>query len=123
MEEQSNPASTGATGSGKGLATPAVRKMAAEHNISISEVAGSGKDGRVLKEDILRHIEGRSAPPPRPPTVMEPSIPLVPPPPPPPPPPASAAVSFLTQDQTVPIKGFKSVMVKTMIASGQVMIM
>ena len=46
-----------ATPSGKMLATPAVRKMAMEHGINLSDVTGTGKEGRVLKEDIIRHVE------------------------------------------------------------------
>lgn len=41
------------TSSGTVLATPAVRKLARDMEIEISSVTGSGKDGRVLKEDIL----------------------------------------------------------------------
>ena len=44
--------------SGRVLTTPAVRKMAAERGIDLSQVPGSGKEGRVLKEDLLRHVEG-----------------------------------------------------------------
>ncbi len=40
----------------KALATPAVRRIAKEHNVDISEISGSGKQGRVMKEDILTYI-------------------------------------------------------------------
>ena len=33
--------------------TPAVRKMAREHDLDLGTFAGSGKQGRVLKEDVL----------------------------------------------------------------------
>lgn len=46
-------------GSGKhaSLATPAVRHLSKEFDVDITEVNGTGKDGRVLKEDIYRFIE------------------------------------------------------------------
>jgi pyruvate dehydrogenase E2 component (dihydrolipoamide acetyltransferase) len=37
--------------------TPLVRKMAAEHNVDISTVPGTGLAGRVTKNDILSYIE------------------------------------------------------------------
>ena len=35
------------------LTTPAVRKMAREHDLDLGTIVGSGKQGRVLKEDVL----------------------------------------------------------------------
>jgi 2-oxoglutarate dehydrogenase E2 component (dihydrolipoamide succinyltransferase) len=41
--------------------TPLVRKMAAEHKVDISTIAGTGLSGRVTKNDILGYIEGGEA--------------------------------------------------------------
>ena len=41
--------------------TPLVRKMAAEHNVDISAVPGSGMAGRVTKNDMLSYISGGEA--------------------------------------------------------------
>jgi 2-oxoglutarate dehydrogenase E2 component (dihydrolipoamide succinyltransferase) len=38
--------------------SPAVRKLVDEHNLDPSKINGTGKDGRLLKEDILNFIEG-----------------------------------------------------------------
>lgn len=38
------------------LITPAVRHMLKKHNIDIINVNGTGKDGRILKEDVQQHI-------------------------------------------------------------------
>ena len=37
--------------------TPLVRKIAAEHNIDLAAISGSGLSGRVTKSDILSHLE------------------------------------------------------------------
>ena len=41
--------------------TPVVRKIAAEHGVSIADVPGSGHAGRVTKQDILDFIENGAA--------------------------------------------------------------
>ena len=43
------------------LSTPLVRKIAAEHNVDIAGIPGSGHAGRVTKKDILGFIEGGTA--------------------------------------------------------------
>src|SRR2546425_4439610 len=43
--------------------SPVVRRIAAEHNLDIREVPGTGIAGRVTKQDILGHIETRAAAP------------------------------------------------------------
>ncbi len=74
--------------------TPLVRKIAAEHNLDISAVTGTGFAGRVTKQDILEFIEGAAvaagptvAPAMRPVSPASPS-PAIPAPPPPAAPPA-----------------------------------
>lgn len=46
---------------GEKLVNPAARKMAEENNVNTSSVAGTGKDGRVLKEDIANHLKAAPA--------------------------------------------------------------
>jgi len=38
-------------------ASPAVRRLVREHNLNLADVHGSGKDGRVLKADVLAHLD------------------------------------------------------------------
>lgn len=44
-----------------GLATPAVRHLLKETKVDIMDVDGTGRDGRVLKEDIHRFVKARDA--------------------------------------------------------------
>ncbi|KAH6695145.1 2-oxoacid dehydrogenases acyltransferase-domain-containing protein [Plectosphaerella plurivora] len=39
------------------LITPAVRRLLREHGVNISDVQGTGKDGRILKHDVVKHVE------------------------------------------------------------------
>lgn len=78
----------------KTLATPAVRRMAVENNITLSSIHGSGKGGRVLKEDVLEYLKKMSEPDTR--TT------------------APGARSVTTSDYTEPIQGFRKAMVKSM---------
>ncbi|WP_417564980.1 dihydrolipoyllysine-residue acetyltransferase [Marinobacter sp.] len=43
-------------------ASPAVRRLVREHDLNLPDIDGSGKDGRVLKADVLAHLDKPSAP-------------------------------------------------------------
>ena len=71
VEEEPAPASVEAsehaTESAQGEASPDARVMPAakreliEHGLDVSEVKATGPGGRLLKEDVLRHVEGEQA--------------------------------------------------------------
>jgi pyruvate/2-oxoglutarate dehydrogenase complex dihydrolipoamide acyltransferase (E2) component len=42
----------------KVLTTPAVRRIAMENSVDLTKVHGTGPDGRILKEDMLKFIQG-----------------------------------------------------------------
>src|SRR6185503_2806854 len=39
--------------------SPAVRKLAKEHQVDVGQISGSGMGGRVTREDVLTHLEAR----------------------------------------------------------------
>jgi 2-oxoisovalerate dehydrogenase E2 component (dihydrolipoyl transacylase) len=121
-------------GAHKVLAAPAVRHLAKKHNIDISQIVGTGKDGRVRKEDvlnILRLRESQAAVPPTPlhyptaqPVHTYTEIPLsatpqqtttttVPPPTP-------VLKAPLREDKVIPLRGYARIMAQTMTASAKI---
>ncbi|MBQ87039.1 MAG: dihydrolipoyllysine-residue succinyltransferase [Gammaproteobacteria bacterium] len=42
--------------------SPAARKLIDENNLAVNEISGTGKDGRITKEDVLNHISAQSSP-------------------------------------------------------------
>lgn len=75
---------------GKAVASPAVRRVARELDVNISEVTGSGKKGRVYKEDIVSFEQGSNG----------------------------VVVQTMTPSTRVePIRGIKAVMAKAMVNS------
>ena len=43
--------------------SPAVRRLAREHNVDLSLIAGTGMGGRITRDDVLNHLETRDAAP------------------------------------------------------------
>uniref|UniRef100_A0A915AN32 Dihydrolipoamide acetyltransferase component of pyruvate dehydrogenase complex n=1 Tax=Parascaris univalens TaxID=6257 RepID=A0A915AN32_PARUN len=92
--------------SGKALATPAVRRIAMEHHVDLNKIQGTGKDGRILKEDVLKFIGEL-------PGAAQKAQPV---------PSQAASVSAapkktfapLDADQTKPIRGYTRAMIKSM---------
>ena len=56
-KEADDTAGETAADSADAKAGPAARKLIAEHGLDPSAIEGTGKDGRILKEDVQRHIE------------------------------------------------------------------
>ncbi|KAF4581115.1 dihydrolipoamide branched chain transacylase E2 [Ophiocordyceps camponoti-floridani] len=93
------------------LATPAVRHVSRELDVDIAQVEGSGRDGRVLKEDLYRFVKMRDAeagqPVPSPPDVTPPT----------PPPTMTAGEQSEQTERRVPLTQTQQQMFKTMTRS------
>ena len=96
-----------APSSAKVLATPLTRRMAREHGLDLSQIAGSGPQGRVMKADVAAALEGASsarddvAPSP----VAAPSRPAAPP------------VASGRADQRIPLRGLRKKIAEKMVRS------
>ncbi len=44
------------------MALPAARRMMAEQGVNVDEIAGTGRGGRVIKGDVITHLEAKPAP-------------------------------------------------------------
>lgn len=60
--EKAAPAEAAAPAAGEKLVNPAARKLASENNVNTANVSGTGKDGRVTKEDVNNHLKAAPAP-------------------------------------------------------------
>src|SRR5580704_12276255 len=54
------PSTVAASGPAAGTALPAARKLMADQNVNPSDVAGTGRGGRITKGDVLAAVETRS---------------------------------------------------------------
>lgn len=94
---------------GKALASPAVRRMARSLDIDLSQVPGTGKHGRVYKEDITRfQQQGANSVISAAPSATQAQTSL-----------AQVSISAATQraDTVEPIRGVKAVMARMMVES------
>lgn len=60
------PAMHPQTGSGQSLAdalSPAVRRLLAQHGLTADQIVGSGRDGRLTRQDVLAHLEAHPGQP------------------------------------------------------------
>ncbi|MBY6222897.1 dihydrolipoyllysine-residue acetyltransferase [Ferrimonas balearica] len=96
--------------SGKALASPAVRRLAREHDVDLAQVAGTGKNGRVFKEDVQAYLNGTPAAQPAAEPTSAPAPQATP-----------QAVPLLAsgEDRVEPIRGIKAAMARQMTASVQ----
>jgi 2-oxoglutarate dehydrogenase E2 component (dihydrolipoamide succinyltransferase) len=78
-----------ATAAGEKLA-PSVRRLVEEHKLDAGSIAGSGRDGRITKGDVLSHLSGKDAAPASPAAVVGG-------------PPAAAASSAARAERRVPM--------------------
>ncbi|KAJ8982333.1 hypothetical protein NQ317_009449 [Molorchus minor] len=72
------------------LCIPSVRRLIKEHNVDPKLIKGTGKNARILKEDVLKFLEKRSEP---------------------------IGTTTLIGDRVEPIKGFQKAMARTMTES------
>jgi pyruvate dehydrogenase E2 component (dihydrolipoamide acetyltransferase) len=99
-QTQAQHASNGSNGEGrKVLATPVTRRMARELGVDLSQLQGSGPQGRVMKADVVAHTE-KPASKPAPLASVKP-----------------AAPEASQQDEVRPIRGLRKSIAKSMVQS------
>ena len=94
--------------------------MSAEYNIDLNNILGTGRDGRVLKEDVIAYMESQtqpkkapaptSAPSQQPAQAQQTQRPVAPKPA----APAPRPIVISGEDRTEPLKGIMKAMTKTM---------
>ena len=97
-QQPSPPPSRGDKGA---LATPAVRRITREHGVNVEDIQGTGKDGRVLKEDVHKHVSQKGQQ-----QESSGSTPA-----------AAPAPSYTREDKKVSLSAVQSAMFKTMTKS------
>jgi len=90
--------------------SPLVRRMARDNNLHLSQIAGTGSDGRITKEDVLRHLSQQSSgsvssATPAPPQVAAPQVP---------------PKAQLAPPQVVPLTKMRAIIAQRMVESMQI---
>ncbi|RVE42026.1 hypothetical protein evm_013330 [Chilo suppressalis] len=109
-ESSSNPPKTETKQRVKVLTTPAVRRIASQFQVDLSTIRATGKNGRVMKEDVLSHLnisadKSNEVPDVTSSSVQAVTYPLTS---------AHVKTEMVLDDKTVPVTGFTKVMVKSM---------
>ena len=98
-----------AAGAGPVRSSPVVQKLAAEHNVDLTKVRGTGQDGRISKKDILDYVAQRKAAPAPPPDASAAATPAAAP--------ASAPMTFTGPSQVGPMTPIRRQIAEHMVAS------
>lgn len=108
QETSTGPAEQSRNGNGKGdfstLSTPAVRHLTKELKVNISDIVGTGRDGRVTKEDVHRFASQKTQ---QQPEVESPPTPAA----------STSQPSIAAQDQKLPLTPVQTQMFKIMTRS------
>lgn len=67
------PAVIAPASNGRPRLSPAVRRLAREHDVDLSLIAGTGMGGRITRDDVLQHLETRAPAPAQPGPVDSPA--------------------------------------------------
>lgn len=62
-EQAQSAASYGSESADEPMLSPAARKIAEENGLSVNDIKGTGKGGRVTKEDVLNAVEAKKSAP------------------------------------------------------------
>ncbi|MGE8204450.1 dihydrolipoamide acetyltransferase family protein [Heyndrickxia sp. NPDC080065] len=122
-QEQSKQVKKLEENSGKARYSPAVLKLSQEHDIDLSLISGTGKDGRITRKDLLKIIESGNIPKaeeqvvaqpqqtvqniPAPTATAKPAAPTVP----------AANIPVLPGDIEIPVSGVRKAIATNMLRS------
>jgi 2-oxoisovalerate dehydrogenase E2 component (dihydrolipoyl transacylase) len=108
--KQTEKQTTSSETSEKFKTTPSVRRIAREENINLSKVEATGKDGRILKQDVLNYLDNSKNPSTTTSTDSSSTCSVQ----------EAEKKEYVLEDEQVPVRGLMRTMIKTMEAASQV---